>query len=318
MKIVVFGARSYDCTSFQEANGHPNHELVFLEPHLNAETAVFAGGAPAVCAFVNDLLDRSTLKVLSRGGTRLIALRCSGFNNVDLDAAAEFGLTVARVPAYSPHAIAEFAVGMMLTLNRKIHRANNRVREGNFSLDGLAGFDLHGRTVGVVGSGFIGALILRAMNGFGCRLLAHDLMVNESCVEFGARYVSLDEMFARSDVISLYCPLTPSTSHLINDASIAKMKSGMMLIITSRGAVVDARAAIRGLKSGRIGYLGLDVYEEEAAVFFEDGSDQGLSDDVLARLLTFPNVLITGHQAFLPRDALHAIAQNHSGKRLCD
>jgi D-lactate dehydrogenase len=239
---------------------------------------------------------------------RMVALRCAGFNNVDLAHAAQLGIGVGRVPEYSPHAVAEHTVALVLTLNRKIHRAHARVREGNFALDGLLGFDLHGRTVGVVGTGKIGECFLRIMAGFGCTLLAHDPVANPACQALGVRYVPLDELLRESDVVSLHCPLTPKTHHLIDGAALARMKRGAMLVNTSRGAVVDTRAVIGALKSGALGSLGIDVYEEEADLFFEDLSDRFIRDDVFARLLTFPNVLITGHQAFFTQEALAAIA----------
>jgi D-lactate dehydrogenase len=262
-----------------------------------------------VCAFVNDRLDREVLGLLAAGGTRLVALRSAGFNHVDLAAAAELGLTVARVPAYSPHAVAEHAAGLILTLNRKFHRAYARVREANFSLNGLAGFDLCGRTVGIVGTGRIGAVLARIMHGFGCRLLAHDLAPNPECEALGARYVALDDLFREADIVSLHCPLTPATRHLVNGARLALMKHGAMLINTGRGALIDTPAVIAALKSGRLGHLGLDVYEEEEELFFEDRSMTVVQDDVFMRLLTFPNVVVTAHQGFFTEDALTAIAR---------
>jgi D-lactate dehydrogenase len=245
---------------------------------------------------------------LGEDGVRLVALRSAGFNNVDLATASRHGIAVARVPAYSPHAVAEHTVALILTLNRKVHRAFNRVREGNFSLDGLMGFDLHGKTVGVVGTGRIGAVFARIMTGFGCRVVAHDPRPDPDLETMGVVYLSFEDLLAACDVITLQCPLTPATHHLVDDEAIRRMKPGVMLINTSRGAVVDTTAVIRGLKSGRIGSLGLDVYEEEGDLFFEDLSDRIIPDDVFARLLTFPNVLVTGHQAFFTEEALSAIA----------
>lgn len=265
-------------------------------------------GYPAVCAFVNDILDATVLERLSSQGTRHVALRAAGFNNVDLAAAERLNMSVVRVPAYSPHAVAEYAVCMMLTLNRKIHRASNRVREGNFSLDGLLGFDMNGRTVGIVGTGQIGAVVARITSGFGCRVLGFDVQENAECKALGMTYVSVEELFKESDIITLHCPLIPETHYLVNDSSIALMRKGAMIINTSRGGVVDTKAVIKGLKSGRVGALGLDVYEEEIDYFFEDRSAQLIKDDVLARLLTFPNVILSSHQAFFTRDALSAIA----------
>ncbi len=308
MRVAVFSTKSYDRRFLEAANQAFRHDLTFFEPRLKPETAPLADGFPAVCAFVNDVLDAETLKLLQAGGTRLIALRSAGFNHVDLETAAALGLTVARVPAYSPHAVAEHAVGLILALNRKIHRAYARVREGNFALDGLLGFDLYGRTVGVVGTGAIGTEFARIMAGFGCRLLGFDPTPNDTCRELGVRYVPLMELFQGSDIIALHAPLTPATHHLIDRDSLVHMKPGVMLINTSRGALIDTAAAIEALKSSRIGYLGLDVYEEEAHLFFRDLSEQLIQDDVFMRLLTFPNVLITGHQAFFTEEALHNIA----------
>ncbi|MES2571525.1 MAG: 2-hydroxyacid dehydrogenase, partial [Verrucomicrobiota bacterium] len=250
---------------------------------------------------------------LAASGVRLIALRCAGFNNVDLAAAKKHGLTVVRVPAYSPYAVAEHAVALILALNRKIYRAYNRVREGNFSLDGLLGFDLHGRTVGLIGTGKIGAVFARIMSGFGCRLLAFDPFENKECLELGVRYEPFETLLAQSDIISLHCPLTPQNHHLINGAAMERMKNGVMLINTSRGALIDTADVIEALKNGRVGALGLDVYEEENELFFEDLSGHVLQDDVFTRLLTFPNVLITGHQAFFTQEALEGIATTTIG-----
>ena len=295
--------------SSSKANASHGHELTYFEPRLTRETSALAAGFPAVCVFVNDQLDATVLAALARQGTRLIALRCAGFNNVDLAAAREAGLTVVRVPTYSPHAVAEHTLGLVLALNRKIHRAYARVREGNFALDGLLGFDLYGQTVGIVGTGQIGAVVTRIMGGFGCRILAHDPFPNPECEALGARYVALPELFADSDIITLHCPLTPQTRHLINAQALQQMKPGVMLINTSRGALIDTPSVTEALKSGKIGYLGLDVYEEEADLFFEDLSNIVLQDDIFARLLTFPNVIITGHQAFFTRNALERIAE---------
>lgn len=311
MKVAVFSTKQHDRESLSLANAAAGkrQELNFLEAHLDASTAALAAGATAVCPFVNDRLDRTTLELLAAQGVRLVALRGAGFNNVDLNAAEELGITVARVPAYSPWAVAEHAAALVLALNRKIHRAYARVREGNFALDGLLGFDLHGRTVGLVGVGRIGLAMARIMHGFGCNIFAYDPVPNPGIEELGGRHVPLEQLYASSDIISLHCPLTPETRHLINAAALERMKRGVMLINTSRGAVIDTRAVIDGLKSGKIGYLGLDVYEEEGDLFFEDLSGQVIQDDVFARLLTFPNVLITGHQAFFTAEALQAIAE---------
>lgn len=308
MRVAVFSARRYDRISLDAANHAGSHELVYFEPHLDGRTVALVEGFSAVCAFVNDTLDEGVLTQLAERGVRTIALRCAGFNNVDLEAADRLGLTVVRVPAYSPYAVAEHAMAMVLTLNRKTHRAFNRVREGNFALDGLLGFDLHGKTVGVIGTGKIGAVFCKIATGFGCRVIASDLTENPDCVALGVHYVDRDELLKTSDIISLHCPLTPETRHLIDRAAIEKIKPGAMIINTSRGALVDASAAIEGLKSGQIGYLGIDVYEEEGDLFFEDLSGHILHDDIFARLTTFPNVLITGHQAFFTSNALAEIA----------
>ena len=281
---------------------------MFLEPRLSVETARLAAGIPAVCAFVNDELGRATLEILAGGGTRLIALRSAGFNNVDLAAAAELGLRVVRVPAYSPYAVAEHTVALILALNRKIHRAYQRVRDGNFSLDGLLGFDLHGRAVGVVGTGVIGTTVIGILSGFGMCVLASDPFPNERVRELGALYVELPELLARSDIITLHCPLLPDTAHLVDRAAIGQMRRGVMLVNTSRGGLVDSRAVISGLKSGRIGSLGLDVYEEETKLFSNDLSGEIIQDDVFSRLLTFPNVIVTAHQGYFTVDALAQIA----------
>ncbi len=309
MKIALFSAKQYDQEFFNQANQDYEYELSYFEPHLNHSTTQLAQGYPVVCVFPNDTLDRPTLKVLSEQGTHLVALRCAGYNNVDLNAAREYGIRVVRVPAYSPYAVAEHAVALMLTLNRKTHRAFNRVREGNFSLEGLMGFDMHGKTVGIIGTGKIGAVVAHILKGFGCTLLATDPYPDETCVALGVEYVGLSELCSRSDIITLHCPLTPETNHLLDTEMIALMKHGVMLINTSRGATIDTCAVIQALKSGKIGYLGLDVYEEEGDLFFEDLSSKVIQDDVFTRLLTFPNVLITGHQAFLTHEALTNIAE---------
>uniref|UniRef100_UPI00135C726C 2-hydroxyacid dehydrogenase n=1 Tax=Chelativorans xinjiangense TaxID=2681485 RepID=UPI00135C726C len=304
MKVAVFSTKPYDREFLAAANGKAGHDLQFLDVRLALETVPLAQGAEAICAFVNDDLSKPVLEALRGLGIRLVALRSAGFNNVDLEAARDLGIKVARVPAYSPHAVAEHTVALILALNRKIHRAYNRVREGNFALEGLLGFDLHGKTVGIVGTGKIGEALARILAGFGCRLLANDPVPNPACERLGAAYVPREEIFAQSDILSLHCPLTPDTHHMIRAETLPLLKPGMMLINTSRGAVIETRSVIRGLKEGIIGSLGLDVYEEEADLFFEDLSDRFIRDDVFARLLTFPNVLITGHQAFFTREAL--------------
>lgn len=309
MRVAVFSTKPYDERFLSEANARHHHELIFLEPRLTLTTATLAAGCPAVCAFVNDELNAGVLQKLREQDTCLIALRASGFNNVDLPAADRLGMTIVRVPAYSPEAVAEHSVGLMLALNRKIHRAYARVREGNFALEGLLGFDMNGRTVGIIGTGKIGRIIARILKGFGCYLLAYDPYPHPDIEELGGRYVDLPELFAQSDVITLHVPLTPETQHLIDAGAIAQMKRGVMVINTSRGALLDTEAIVEALKSGQIGYLGLDVYEEEADLFFEDLSNTVLQDDVFARLLTFPNVIVTGHQAFFTQTALAAIAE---------
>lgn len=309
MKIAFFDTHQFERNIFQKENEKFNHEIAFFESRLTEQTANAVAGYPCVCAFVNDRLDSKTLQAISANGTRLIALRSAGFNHVDLESARDFGLQVVRVPEYSPHAVAEHAVALILSLNRKIHRAYNRVREGNFSLDGLVGFDLYKKTVGVVGTGRIGSVLAKIMNGFGCQVLAFDRMQNPTLVAAGVQYVSLDELLRKSDIISLHVPLTPETHYIIDSKALLLTKPGVMLINTGRGALIDTKALIQHLKSGHIGCAGLDVYEEEEGIFFENLSDQILQDDQLARLLTFPNVLLTSHQAFLTEEALTNIAQ---------
>ena len=309
MRVAVFSTKPYDRKFLEAANTEVGHELTFLEPRLTLETCALAAGFPAVCVFVNDQLHEPVLRQLAEDGTRLVALRCAGFNNVDLEAGEGLGMTFVRVPAYSPHAVAEHTVGLILALNRKVHRAHARIREGNFALEGLLGFDLNGQTAGLVGTGVIGTVVARILTAFGCTVLAYDVRPSQECRKLGVRYVSLSELYSQADVISLHCPLTPDTRHLINEETLGMMKSGVMLINTSRGALIDTRAVIDALKSGKVGYLGLDVYEEEADLFFQDLSSQVIRDDVFARLLTFPNVIVTGHQAFFTRDALESIAR---------
>lgn len=306
MQVAVFSTKSYERSFLDEAAFACGQSLTYLEPRLTEETASLGFGYPAICAFVNDVLNATVLERLASKGLNYVALRSAGFNHVDLPTAETLGLTVVRVPAYSPHAVAEHAIALILGLNRKLHRAYNRVRDGNFFLGGLLGFDLHGRTVGVIGTGKIGAIVAKILHGIGCRVLMYDVYQNPECAALG-EYVSLAEIYRQSAVITLHCPLVPQTYHLINQQAIAQMQPGVMIINTSRGALVDTSAVIHGLKSGRIGHLGIDVYEEEADLFFEDLSGHVLQDDVFARLLTFPNVLVTGHQAFFTREALKAI-----------
>lgn len=309
MRVAVYSTQPYDLQFLRQDEGAARHELTYLDHRLDSTTAAACAGSDAVCVFVNDRLDEPVLQQLKASGVRLVALRCAGFNNVDLQGAARLGIAVGRVPEYSPHAVAEHAAALVLTLNRKIHRAHARVREGNFSLNGLLGFDLHGRTVGVVGTGLIGECFLRIMNGFGCRLLACDPHRNPRCERLGAEYVGLPGLLAQSDIVSLHCPLTPATRHLVDAPALARMKPGAMLINTSRGGVIDTAAVVGALKSGHLGSLGIDVYEEEADLFFRDLSGGVIHDDVFARLLTFPNVVVTGHQGFFTADALAQIAR---------
>jgi D-lactate dehydrogenase len=305
--IAFYSTKPYDIEAFN-ANNTAGFHFNYLDAHLTPKTVKLAEGHQAVCAFVNDTLDAQVLRALNDLGVKTIVMRCAGFNNVDVSKAVELGIRVLRVPAYSPYAVAEHALALIMTLNRKTYKAFNRVRDGNFLLDGLVGFDVHGKTVGVVGTGKIGEIFAGIMKGMGCTLLAYDPYPSDAVKAMGATYVSLDELLAQSDMISLHCPLMPATHHMINDASVAKMKKGAMLINTSRGGLIETQAVIDGLKSGQIGALGLDVYEEEGDLFFEDLSCDVIQDDVFSRLLTFPNVLITGHQAFLTQEALHNIA----------
>lgn len=308
MEVAVFSTKPYDEQFFAAAAAGTDVRFEFLEVRLTEKTAALASGFDAVCAFVNDDLSAPVLERLAADGVGAVALRSAGFNHVDLDTAHRLELVVMRVPAYSPTSVAEHTVALILALNRKIYRAHARVREGNFSLDGLLGFQLEGRTVGIVGTGQIGMEVARIMAGFGCRLLGFDLQPHPDAARLGIEYVDLEELFAQSDIITLHAPLNPATHHMIDAAAVARMKDGVMLINTSRGALIDTGAVIDGLKAGRIGNLGLDVYEEEGDLFFEDLSNQVIRDDVFSRLLTFPNVLITGHQAFFTREALEAIA----------
>jgi D-lactate dehydrogenase len=309
VKVAFFSFKGYERPFFEAANQEARNAISYFETRLAAETAPLAAGHDAVCAFVNDSLNARVLEILSGLHVRFVALRSAGFNHVDLEAAARLGIPVARVPAYSPHAVAEHTVALMLELNRKIRRAFARVREGNFALDGLLGFDMQGLTAGLVGTGRIGLCVARILSGFGLKLLAFDPNPNTEAKGLGMDYVPLEELLSRSDIVSLHCPLTPETRHLIGADAVARMKPGVMLVNTSRGSVIDTRAVIQGLKNGRIGYLGLDVYEEEGDLFFRDLSDTVIQDDVFSRLLTFPNVVITGHQAFFTRNALDAIAR---------
>ena len=312
MKVAVFSTRHYDSKFLEQANlaANANHEFVYFNSKLEAKTVTLAQGCSAICAFVNDDLGEETLKLLADCGVRYIVLRCTGFNNVDLSAAATLGIKVARVSHYSPYSVAEFAVGLIMMLNRKLYRAYNRVRDDNFALDGLMGFDLQGCIVGVVGTGKIGRIFGRIMQGFGCRLLAFDPFPHpEFTAMDNAKYTDLTTIWQQSDIISLHCPLTSENFHLIDKAAIAQMKPGMMLINTSRGKLIDTKAVIEGIKLGIIGYLGIDVYEEEDDLFFEDFSDAIIQDDTFQLLQSFPNVVITGHQAFFTQNAISQISE---------
>ncbi|WP_341936460.1 2-hydroxyacid dehydrogenase [Marinimicrobium sp. C2-29] len=308
MKVAVFSTKPYDRDHLEQAN-QGRHEFVYHEVALKPNSALLAQDCQAVCCFVNDQLDAPVLEQLAKQGVKLIALRCAGFNQVDLDRARALGLTLARVPEYSPHAIAEHTLGLILMLNRQLHRAYHRVRENDYSLNGLLGFDLAGKTLAVIGTGKIGRIFADIMLGIGCRVVAYDPYPNQTLVDRGVEYLSLEQIWPQADIISLHCPLTPDNHHMINKQALAQMKTGVMLINTGRGGLIDTRAVVVGLKSQKIGYLGLDVYEEEGDLFFEDHSNQLLQDDVFARLITFPNVVITGHQAFFTREALSAIAE---------
>ncbi len=309
MKIAVFSARSYDREFLSAANSTAGHRLAFFEARLEAQTVPLAAGCEVVCLFVNDLADAAVLKALAAGGTRLVALRCTGFNNVDLQAAACYGIKVVRVVSYSPHSVAEHAVALLQAINRKIHRAYNRTRDANFTLDGLMGFDLNGKTVAVVGTGKIGRVFAKIMLGFGCEVLGYDVFRSPEFEALGARYAAAAEIGERADIISLHCPLTPETKHIVNAHTLARVKRGALLINTSRGGLIDTEAAIEALKSGQLGGLALDVYEQEANVFYRDLSGTVVDDDLLARLLSFPNVIVTGHQAFFTREAITTICE---------
>ncbi len=310
VKVLFFSAKPYDIASFNQHNGNYGFELEYLETHLGPHIVnAVDEGTFAVCVFVNDKLTAEVIAILAAKGVKVIALRCAGFNNVQLEAAKEYGITVCRVPAYSPEAVAEHAVAMLLTLVRKTHKAYNRVREQNFSLNGLLGFNLHGKTVGVLGTGRIGKAFCKIMLGFGCRVLAFDLFEDEDMVAAGVQYCPFDDVLRQAHIVSLHCPLTPDNRYLINQDSLAKMKHGATLINTSRGALIDTHAVIGALKTGRLAYLGIDVYEQEERLFFKDLSGTIIEDDTIQRLLSFPNVLVTGHQAFFTEDALSQIAE---------
>ncbi len=308
MKLAVYSTKQYDRKYLNSVNKHFGFELEFFDFLLTPKTAKMAEGCQAVCIFVNDDACREVLTELATAGVKTLALRCAGFNNVDLQAAKELGIQVVRVPAYSPEAVAEHAVGMMMSLNRRIHRAYQRTRDANFSLEGLIGFNMHNRTAGIIGTGKIGIATLRILNGFGMKLLAYDPYPGQQALALGAEYVSLDTLYAQSDVISLHCQMTSDNYHLLNKESFDKMKDGVMIINTSRGGLIDSAAAIKALKQQKIGALGMDVYENERDLFFEDKSNDVIQDDIFRRLSSCHNVLFTGHQAFLTEEALTSIS----------
>ena len=308
-KIAFFGAKPYDISSFDQVNKDFNYDIKYYKGHLNKNNLVLTQGTDAVCIFVNDTADAEIIDGLAKNGVKLLALRCAGYNNVDL-AAAKGKMKIVRVPAYSPYAVAEHAVALMLSLNRKIHRAYWRTRDGNFSLHGLMGFDMHGKTAGIIGTGKIAKILIKILKGFGMNIVAYDLYPDYAFAEEqGITYTTLDELYKQSDIISLHCPLTDKTKYLINDISICKMKDNVMIINTGRGMLIHTNALIEGLKNKKIAAAGLDVYEEEGDYFYEDKSDKIIDDDVLARLLSFNNVIVTSHQAFFTKEALHNIAE---------
>jgi D-lactate dehydrogenase len=307
VKIAFFSTKNYDIASFEAVN-NGRHELEFFEEQLNSRNAILAEGFDAVCVFVNDKINSTAIAALEKLNIKAIAFRCAGYNNLNLEVARKSGMKVVRVPAYSPQAVAEHAVALILTLNRKIHKAYNRVRENNFSIENLTGINLYGKTIGVIGTGLIGKAFCEIMLGFGCRVLAHDIFEQEALKQKGINYLSLDDVLVQSDILSLHCPLLPETHHLINKESLTKMKQGAMLINTSRGGLLNTQDVIESLKARHLGYLGIDVYEQEAGIFFRDLSESIIEDDTISRLLTFPNVIITGHQGFFTKEALEQIA----------
>lgn len=308
MKILFFSTQQFEPPIFDQINNSYGHEISYYNYHLQEECVNAVPQADVVCCFVNDKINRRVIDVLKSKGVKLIALRSAGYNHVDCIYAQQNGIPVCRVPAYSPHAVAEHTVALILSLNRKIPRAHNRIREGDFSLTGLMGFDLYQKTVGIVGTGKIGTALAGIMKGFGCNVIAYDIEQNKDCLKLGVNYVSMEELLKSSTIISLHCPLNKATKHIINDKTLAMMQPGVMLINTGRGQLIDTKAAINALKSKKLGYLGIDVYEEEQKLFFEDHSDEIIEDDIFCRLQTFPNVLITGHQAFFTQEAVHNIA----------
>ena len=309
MNVAFFSTKSYDRQSFNQYLTDSSHTITYFEPKLDSNTVALAEGFDAICTFVNDHLGEKILSKLNKLEVKNIVLRCAGYNQVDLKKAAELGFKICRVPAYSPEAVAEHALALLMTLSRKTHKAYNRVRENNYSLEGLIGFNIHGKTAGVVGTGSIGKAFCKIMLGMGCKVVAYDLYVNEELQKLGVEYLPLDELLAQSDIISLHCPLTPDTFHLINQKTLSLMKDGVVIINTSRGALIETKAVIKALKSKKVGNLGIDVYEQEEDLFFQNRSEEILQDETIARLMTFPNVIITGHQAFLTNEALAQIAK---------
>lgn len=309
MKVACFSTKSYDKEGFERILPDYNHEFTYLDSKLDENTVSLAEGFEAICSFVNDHLDEPVLTKLAQMKIKSIALRCAGYNQVDIKKANELGIRICRVPAYSPEAVAEHAVALLLTLSRKTHKAYNRVRDNNFSLEGLTGFNINGKTTGVIGTGAIGKAFCRIMRGFGCKILAYDLSPNMDLEKEGVTYVTLEELLKQSAIISLHCPLTPETQHLINSKTISIMPEGVVLINTSRGALIETKSVIRALKKKKVGHLGIDVYEQEEHIFFKDLSEEILLDEDISRLMTFPNVLITGHQAYLTQEALGQISK---------
>jgi len=309
IQIAVFSTKRWVTEAFEEINQKYQYNFSYFEARFQSSTARLAQGVPVICVFVNDIVDEAALIELKNQGVKLVALRCAGFNNVDIEKAKELGIGVVRVPAYSPYAVAEHTMGLILALNRKFHKAYSRVRDGNFALDGLLGFDLHKKTVGVIGTGKIGQIFIQIVKGFGCKVIAYDKFPSEELKKQGVEYGELHDIYRQSDIISLHCPLTYETYHMINEYAISAMKNNVMIVNTSRGKLIDTNAVIEGLKKGKVGYLGLDVYEEEEDLFFEDLSERVIQDDQFVRLQTFPNVLLTAHQAFFTREAIHNIAE---------
>ncbi len=309
MKVAFFSTKSYDKQSFDPLLPDHSHEITYFEPKLDSNTVALAKGSDAICTFVNDTLDERILNILNEMGVKNIVLRCAGYNQVDLQKAAELGFIICRVPAYSPEAVAEHALALLMTLSRKTHKAYNRVRDNNYSIEGLTGFNIKGKTAGVIGTGAIGNAFCKIMLGIGCEVLAYDIEENKELKKLGITYMPLDELLTQSDIISLHCPLNSDTFHLINKQRLAQMKDNVVLINTSRGALIESKAVIQALKTKKVGNLGIDVYEQEEDLFFQNRSEEILQDEDIARLMTFPNVLITGHQAFLTNEALAQISE---------